>query len=291
MVVWISRCYWRVRCEYAVSQATIQPNHKNFSEHAMTNANQTPQKMAGSDTPLKTLGILQAGRSPEEIIDRYPDYNQLFVNLLGEHSFEYRHWAVLDNVFPESVDDADAWLITGSRFGAYEPHTWIPPLEQLIIDIHAKGAPLVGICFGHQIIAQALGGKVEKFSGGWSVGRVEYTLDSTVFEGIPEHTTPLMAFHQDQVTELPDGAVNVGSSHICEHAALVYDSRILTIQPHPEFDQAFVGGLLEARASTLPKDIVDKANRDLHDPIVRDPIAQTLKNFLSRDNTTADTAA
>lgn len=246
----------------------------------MSDASHASPPAAGAELPRKTLGILQAGRSPEEIIDRYPDYNQLFVDLLGEDSFDYRHWAVLDNDFPESVDDADAWLITGSRFGAYEPHSWIPPLEQLIKEIYAKGAPMVGICFGHQIIAQALGGKVEKFSGGWSVGRVEYALNPQIFSDIPEQGTPLLAFHQDQVIELPAGAVNAGSSNICEHAALVYDSRILTIQPHPEFDQSFVGALLDARSDILPHDVLEQANRTLHEPIVRDPIAQTLKDFL-----------
>jgi len=229
----------------------------------------------------RTLGILQAGRSPEEIIDRYPDYNQMFVDLLGEESFNYRTWAVLDNEFPDSIDDADVWLITGSRHGAYEPHEWIPPLEQLIQAIYAKGSPMVGICFGHQIIAQALGGKVEKFAGGWSVGRVEYKLDAGIFNDITEHSTPLMAFHQDQVMEIPEGAVNVGSSNICQHAALVYDSRILTIQPHPEFDKSFVGGLLEARGDILPKEVLENANSNLHETITPEPIARTLRDFLN----------
>ncbi len=231
----------------------------------------------------KTLGILQAGRSPEEVLDRYPDYNQMFVDLLGADSFDYRHWAVLDNEFPDSVNEADAWLITGSRFGAYEPHAWIPPLEQLIRDIYAKGSAMVGICFGHQIIAQALGGKVEKFDGGWSVGRVEYQLDSTVFGEASQTNVPLMAFHQDQVTQAPECATNAGSTSFCENAALVYDSRILTIQPHPEFDASFVAALLEARSAILPKDILHQANQTLGEPLQQDPIALTLRNFLNSD--------
>jgi len=234
------------------------------------------------DTPKrKTLGILQAGRSPEELVNRYPDYNQLFVHLLGEKSFNYRTWAVLDNEFPDSLDAADAWLITGSRHGAYEEHDWIAPLETLIRDIYAKGAPMVGICFGHQIIAQAMGGKVEKFAGGWSVGRVEYELDNAIWGTTGNTSTPLMAFHQDQVVKAPEAAVNVGSTSFCEHAALLYDSRILTIQPHPEFDDAFVGGLLEARGSILPAEIVQSANQSLHEPLQRDSVADTLRTFLN----------
>lgn len=229
----------------------------------------------------KMLGILQAGRAPEEIIDRYPDYNELFIDLLGKNTFDYRTWAVLENEFPRSVDEADAWLITGSRFGAYEPHAWIPPLEKLIREIYATGVPMVGICFGHQIIAQALGGKVEKFSGGWSVGRVEYSFDSSVFPHDSENKlTPLMAFHQDQVVEVPEGAVNVGSTRFCKNAALIYDSRILTIQPHPEFTYSFISGLLQARGKILPPDILQAADATLQEPISQAPVAEALRQFL-----------
>jgi GMP synthase (glutamine-hydrolysing) len=229
----------------------------------------------------KTLGILQAGRTPEELSTSYADYNQLFVDLLGEDSFQYRHWAVLDDELPNSINDADAWLITGSRHGAYEEHSWIPPLEQFIREVHASGGRMVGICFGHQIIAKAMGGKVEKFDGGWSVGRVEYLLDTRVFGTDPTTQTALMAFHQDQVVEIPEGARNVGGSGFCEHAALLYGSTMLTIQPHPEFNSAYVAGLIEARGDILPDTIIQNAKNDLNEPIQADPIAQSLKNFLN----------
>lgn len=229
----------------------------------------------------KILGILQAGRAPEQIINYYPDYNELFVDLLGKDTFTYRTWAVLDNEFPRSVNDADAWLITGSRHGAYEPHDWIPPLEKLITQLYAKGDPMVGICFGHQIIAQALGGRVEKFSGGWSVGRVEYSLDESVFPNTKEDAvTPLMAFHQDQVVKIPEGAVNVGSTSFCKNAALMYNSQVLTLQPHPEFDHSFISALLEARGEILPTKTLNIANATLHQPIAQAPVAQALRMFL-----------
>ncbi len=233
------------------------------------------------------LGVLQAGRVPPEMADEHLDYDQLFVRLLGEDSFEYHHWAVLDGFMPDSIDDADAWLITGSRFGAYEDLPWIPPLEDFIREVYASEKPMVGICFGHQVIAQALGGKVEKFNGGWSVGRVEYNLDESVW-GSANHNstdqTALLAFHQDQVVVAPDSAKTVGSTDFCEHAALLYGNQMLTIQPHPEFYSEFIGGLLEARRNILPEDIREGAAETLHQPIVREPIADTLRNFLKREN-------
>lgn len=230
----------------------------------------------------KRLGILQAGRAPDEMLDRYPDYNQAFVDLLGESAFDYQHWAVLDNEFPDSIESADAWLITGSRHGAYEEHVWIPPLEDFIRAIYQQGAPMVGICFGHQIIAQALGGKVEKFSGGWSVGRVNYALDKDVFgqDGKHDPHTALLAFHQDQVIEKPADAITVGSTDFCEHAALLYQNNVLTLQPHPEFTSDFVEGLLDARGKILPAEIQQSARHSLHQPVVRDSIAATLRDFL-----------
>ncbi len=246
--------------------------------------------MSDSQNQLKAklkLGVLQAGRRPEEMAEEHADYNRMFEELLGENEFDYYHWAVLDGEFPESIDGIDAWLITGSRHGAYEDHDWIPPLENLIREVYESDKPMVGICFGHQIIAQALGGKVVKFDGGWSVGRVEYELDEAVFGPTAESandSTALLAFHQDQVIEAPESSRTVGSTSFCKHAALLYDNRMLTLQPHPEFTSHFINDLLIARGSILPEDIKTDAEEQLHKPIVREPIAQTLRAFLQREN-------
>ena len=97
--------------------------------------------------------------------------------------------------FPADARDADGWLISGSRHGAYEDLPFIAPLETFIREVFSAKIPLIGICFGHQIIAQALGGTVEKFAGGWSVGATEYQLDG--------EQVMLNAWHHDQVTSLP----------------------------------------------------------------------------------------
>ncbi len=231
----------------------------------------------------KRLGILQAGRIPEELTDQFSDYDQMFVEFLGPENFSYRHYAVLDDQFPQSASEADSWLITGSRHAAYEQHSWIAPLEQLIRDIYELGLPMVGICFGHQIIATALGGTVEKFDKGWCAGYHQYQLDESVF-GTSTETgqTPLLAFHQDQVIEPPSEAVTIGRSSFCRHAALLYDKRILTLQPHPEFSQDFVDGLLRTRGSVLPPDVHKNARENLHKPVDQLSVAQTLRQFLQQ---------
>ena len=198
------------------------------------------------------IGILQAGHSPDELRDSVGDYGEMFTRLLDGHGFDFQIFSVVDGEFPMGTEDADGWLITGSKHGAYEDHDWIPPLEDLIRDIRDAGQPLVGVCFGHQIIAQALGGKVEKFDGGWSVGRTEYEFG--------DQKLALNAWHQDQVVEAPEGAEIVASTEFCANAAMMIGDKILTIQPHPEFTAPLVAGLIKHRGrGNVPDSLLNDA--------------------------------
>ncbi len=218
------------------------------------------------------IGILQCGRAPEELVADYGDYNTMFERLLAHDDFSFDTYAVLDNVMPESITAADGWLITGSRFGVYEDHPWIPPLETFLRDAFNAAVPIVGICFGHQILAQALGGKVEKFSGGWSLGPVEYQRSDG-------QSAAVQAFHQDQVVELPPTATVTGSTPFCEYAFLAYDNRALTMQPHPEFSAAFVQDLLVARGDGLPDSEIKIANDNMGIPLSTEKMATEIRDF------------
>jgi len=154
------------------------------------------------------LGILVCGHSPDRVVEAHGRYDKLFEKLLGADCFAYRPYFVVDNDFPTSLDDADAWLITGSRHGAYDDLPWINPLEIFVQQIYAAGMPLVGICFGHQIMAQSLGGRVVKHEGGWIAGAEQYAIDIET----GTETVVLNAWHQDQVVELPAVARVIGSS-------------------------------------------------------------------------------
>ncbi|SEK40079.1 GMP synthase (glutamine-hydrolysing) [Roseovarius nanhaiticus] len=222
-----------------------------------------------------TIGILLCGHAPEDIKADMGDYDGMFEALFEGHGLQFRSYAVVDEEFPASITDCDGWLITGSKHGAYEPHPWIPPLEQFIRDVYADGRPMVGICFGHQIIAQALGGTVEKYSKGWAVGRQEYMIDG--------QTLALNAWHQDQVTRIPDGATVIGRNEFCDNAALVYDNRIMTVQPHPEHTAEFVGRLAESRGRGLvPDPLLDEAIAQLDQPTQEQTIAGRMAAFLKR---------
>lgn len=194
------------------------------------------------------IGILQTGLAPEALAPEMGDYPDMFARLLDGHGFTFRTWKVVEEEFPSSVHEADGWLITGSRHGVYEDHPWIPPLEQFIRDAFAARVPVVGICFGHQIVAQAMGGKVERYAGGWAVGATEYDFGGEVLR--------LNAWHRDQVVEAPAGAKVIASNDFCTNAALLYDDRALTVQAHPEFRPEFVDGLMRTRGKGLVPDAV-----------------------------------
>jgi len=205
------------------------------------------------------IGILQAGHAPDALIPEIGDMADLFERLLAGQGFRFETFNVVDMDFPDGATTCEGWLITGSKHGAYEDIPFIPPLEDLIRDIYAIGRPMVGICFGHQIIAQALGGKVEKFTDGWAVGRQTYDWNGD--------TIALNAWHQDQVIAPPPEARVCASNDFCANAALIYGQKALTVQAHPEFESDFIAGLAAHRGpGIVPDDQLRKVQAHLTKP-------------------------
>lgn len=218
------------------------------------------------------IGILQTGLAPDALSPEMGDYPDMFMRLLDGNGFTYRVYRVVENELPKSVTECDGWLITGSRHGVYEDHPWIPPLEQFIRDAFAARVPVVGICFGHQIVAQAMGGKVERYAGGWAVGATEYD-----FGG---EKRVLNAWHRDQVTIAPKGATVLATNDFCTNAALLYDDRALTVQAHPEFRPEFVDGLMKTRGKgVVPDEVLAQAASRLDQPLNDKTMAAQIAAF------------
>ena len=221
------------------------------------------------------IGIRQTGHSPDEVRDELGDYGQMFTRLLDGYGYDFTTYSVVDGDFPSGPDAADGWLITGSKHGAYEDHDWIAPLEALIRQIRDAGRPLVGVCFGHQIIAQALGGKVAKFDGGWAVGRQTYDIDG--------EQIALNAWHQDQVVELPEGARVFASNDFCANAGFMIGDRIMTIQPHPEFTAKMIDALIQHRGrGNVSDDILNAAQDNLSQPVDAPAFADRMADVLNK---------
>ncbi|MBO1327802.1 type 1 glutamine amidotransferase [Acetobacter suratthaniensis] len=197
---------------------------------------------------IMRIGILQTGRPPEALCAHAMDYPDLFRASLARPGATFTTYRVMDGQMPSGVDAEEGWLVTGSPHGVYEDHAWIPGLEAFVREADRQHVPMVGVCFGHQLIAQALGGKVEKFPGGWVVGPQDYTLDDG-------STLTLNAWHQDQVMVPPPQARTIMHSPTCAHAALRYGTHILTVQPHPEFTDTVFRALFHERGHTLPPTI------------------------------------
>lgn len=220
------------------------------------------------------IGILQAGSALPQLKESHGDFDVLFERLLADDDFTFSCYRVLDGVFPNSVDECDAWLITGSAFSAYEDHDWIRELERFIRDTYNNDIPIVGICFGHQVIAKALGGTVEKSKNGWGVGPHRYA-----FDGLEEPVV-INAWHQDQVTAVPGAAKVVGRSDFCVNAALLYGRSAYTVQAHPELNNAFLTDLLKARSNIVPEQVRNDAQQALLQEKPSANVVEQIKRFL-----------
>ncbi len=200
------------------------------------------------------IGILETGLLNDKLSSSFPTYPAMFESLLNRagQAFSYRSYSVIQGEMPNSVNDCDGWLITGSRHGVYEDLSWMLDLQAFVRDIYQTRTPLVGICFGHQIIAQALGGEVAKSDRGWGVGVQAYRVDVVQpwMQDSPQQVR-IYAFHQDQVIKLPPQTSVYSSSDFCPYAGLVYGDSIITMQAHPEFEEEYELALLKLYGGDL----------------------------------------
>jgi len=231
------------------------------------------------------IGILETGLINEKLIDRYDPYPVMFAALLdrARQDLQYQAYSVIRREMPASIHDCDGWLITGSRHGVYEGLDWMLELQAFIRELERASVPLVGICFGHQIIAQALGGEVVKSDKGWSVGLHSYQIDvAHEWMGDAPEQVGIYTFHQDQVVEIPPTAKVFCSSDFCPYAGFSYGESIITIQAHPEFEEVYEIELLNLYGGTLvPGPVASKALADMQ-ASGRKADTQMLADWLAR---------
>ena len=226
------------------------------------------------------VGILVTGRPPGDLAERFGDYANMFADLLGA-GFETTAYDIAAGELPERPDAHEAYLVTGSPAGVYEDLPWIEPLKAFLRAAKGK-ARLVGICFGHQIMAEAFGGKVETSAFGWRVGLQPYRILATApwMDAVDSFSIP--ASHQDQIVALPLAARVLARGERGPFGVLAYeDQPAISFQAHPEFSPAFAKALIEHRRDALPDP--DAAIASLDAPNDGARVAEWIRHFLREE--------
>ena len=221
------------------------------------------------------LAILETGVPPGILAEEFGDYPAMFRKLLGD-GFEVESFDVQSGELPEPSAH-HAYLLTGSPAGVYDPLPWIEPLQEFIRS--AKHAKMVGVCFGHQVMAEALGGHVEKSHKGWGAGLHRYTVVRSEPWIDTAGTIAIPASHQDQVVVQPPNTDVVAASDFTPLAALAWTDRAaISFQFHPEFSPAFAKALIEKRYDVVPD--ADAAIASLDGPNDNVRVAGWIRRFL-----------
>ena len=190
-----------------------------------------------------------------------------------------------DNITTADMGEQDAYLITGSKASVYDKTPWILSLTGFVQELHSRRKKLVGICFGHQLIARALGGRVEKSPKGWGVG-----LHTHSFSSLPcwhdqgDRNLDILVSHQDQVVRAAAGAQVLASSEFCDNAVSQVGAHILTLQGHPEFTKDYARALMMGRRNLLGDDVLQAGLATLAGKQQGSRVAAWIINFIYERN-------
>ncbi|HEX2404363.1 MAG TPA: type 1 glutamine amidotransferase [Acidimicrobiia bacterium] len=233
------------------------------------------------------LGLLVCDHVRPEFLQISGDYPDMFRRLFaGYPEVELVVYDVIGGEVPSDPGECDAWITTGSRYSVNDDEPWIRQLEHFVREVAKEEVPFVGVCFGHQLIAKALGGKVVKSDRGWGVGAKEVIVREDLELG-PSYT--VLTSHQDQIDSLPPGAEILGWNEHCPISMLGVGENMIGIQGHPEFDSAYSKALMESRrGSLIPEETVDEGMSSLDREIDGDPLVEwILRRFNSDGNRSA----
>lgn len=226
------------------------------------------------------VGLLLCDHVRPAFRAEFEDYPAIFQRAWP--TFDFEVFAVCDGQFPSSVDACDTYIATGSSHSVYEDLDWIIQLKQFIRDIHQSEKYFLGVCFGHQLLAAALGGEVKKAQSGWSVGIQTFTISQQEAWMDPfQMQLNLLMMCQDQVHVLPPNSRVLASTSACPVGIFRVGQRMLGVQAHPEFSRAYDKVLMEARIDRMGAETVEKAINTLSLPLDATRFIQWTVRFLS----------
>lgn len=231
------------------------------------------------------LTIIQTGDVPAPLRSQFGPYPAMFQRMFCEagEEFLFETVPVFNGApFPDP-SELDGIVITGSAAGVYDQHyPWMEPLGAFIRAAYADKTPMFGVCFGHQVMAHALGGDVRKSEKGWGLGRHTYAVKSRPnFVGEDIAAFSVACSHQDQVLVAPEDADIFLGSEFTPNAGLIYrNGAAISLQPHPEFDDDYTLALAELRRGKAPDLLIDAARASLSTPSDSREVAGYVGEFL-----------
>ena len=240
----------------------------------------------GEGKTTMKLGILKTDEVRPEWVAEFGEYPDMFITLLrsADPDLDYTVYDVVQGQYPADIDEVDAYLITGSKAGVYEDKPWITTLMAFVQELHRRRKKLVGICFGHQLVAQALGGKAEKSPKGWGVGLHTHRFTTTPpWHDQVDLELDILVSHQDQVVAVAKDATVLASSEFCENAVCQIGDHILTFQGHPEFVPSYAREIMTHRRDTIGEDAYTAGMASLHGAHEGHRVARWILNFLGQE--------
>jgi GMP synthase-like glutamine amidotransferase len=231
---------------------------------------------------MPRITIIETGLVGPGHRERHGSYPNMFERMIRaeDASIEFDVVSVCNGEALPDPAGLQSILITGSPAGVYDELDWIAPLEEFVRAAYANRTPMAGVCFGHQLIAQALGGTVRKSEKGWGLGRHVYQV-TPGSEIVGEESLAIIAAHQDQVIEPPAAARTFLSSDFTPHAGLLYaNGATLSVQPHPEFDVSYPLAICDMLEGRAPDDVIATAKASLAEPLDSAKLGGAITRFL-----------
>ena len=231
------------------------------------------------------IGLLQCDHIRQEFQHLIHDYSDAFEALFKHHApaLSLKVYDVCHGKLPRTPTECEGYVITGSRHSVYDDIDWIHQLSAFVRQVYDEKCKLVGICFGHQMIAHALGGKVAKADNGWGIGIKAVNIEKPKAWMQPsQNQYQLLLSHQDQVIELPDEGEVLGGNAHCPVSMFTVGESMLGIQAHPEFTCAYADAVMKTRVERIGQDVVQAALSTLSTPTDESYIAQWIQAFLEQ---------
>ncbi len=230
------------------------------------------------------IGILNAYHFDPTPGSFQEDYGHLIMSF-AKKAFPdkpIQNYEIAFGKWPADINECDVWIITGSAKAAYDNDPWITQLKKFIVELHSNKKKLIGICFGHQVIAAALGGEVAKSSKGWGVGVKSFKILKPQPWMTPAlNPVRLLFSHQDQVIRMPKDAELIAQDQFCEFQMYQIGKHILTMQGHPEFSVKFARERLISRKEKVVPEVYETAMNSFDNPKDDQILAQWIQNFVS----------